>query len=244
MRVDVAAITCQGLVRDHNEDSVGVLGWLAPREMGAPVVLACKNPAAALVVVADGLGGHRAGEVASRFVVTRLMAALPELTDGESMARLFERLHEDLLTLGQGNADLAGTATTATALLVCRERNFLCHVGDSRAYYAEPGLVMPLTVDDVDEDAAGALTQVLGGLPGRGVQPHVRMVEPAQRQRFLLCTDGLHSYVDAEVLRDGAVLSTAHDAAESLHAAAMTVGAPDNVSLCVVDVWREGEDDD
>ncbi|KOV86722.1 PP2C family serine/threonine-protein phosphatase [Nocardia sp. NRRL S-836] len=243
-RVHVAAITCRGLVREHNEDSVGVFGWLAPQEMSAPVVLACKSPDSALVVVADGLGGHRAGEVASRFVVTRLIEALPELVDGESIARVFERAHEDLLKSGRDNADLTGTATTATALLVRRERVFLCHVGDSRAYYAEPGLIVPLTEDDVAEDASGALTQVLGGLPGHGVRPHLRVVEPAERQRFLLCTDGLHSFVDADVLREAAVLDTVHEAAEGLHAAAMAAGAPDNVSLCVVDVWREGEDHD
>ncbi|MGZ3145027.1 PP2C family protein-serine/threonine phosphatase [Lentzea chajnantorensis] len=243
-RVHVAAVTCRGLVREHNEDRVGVLGWLAPVEMSAPVVLACRDPAAALVVVADGLGGHRAGEVASRHVVTRLTAALPEPADGESLARAFVDAHEELLELGRRDPELEGTATTATALLVRPDRSYLCHVGDSRAYYAEPGLVMPLTVDDVDEDAAGALTQVLGGVQGRRVDPHVRVVEPAARQRFLLCTDGLHSYVDEDVLKDAVVLDSAHDAAEALLAAAIAAGAPDNVSLCVVDVWREGENDD
>jgi serine/threonine protein phosphatase PrpC len=241
-RVHVAAITSRGLVRDGNEDRVAVFGWLAPQEMSEPVVLASRTAEPVLVVVADGLGGHQAGEVASEFAVTALSAALPGLADDP--VRVFGRVHQDLLELGGSRPELTGTATTATALLIADDLITTCHVGDSRAYYVEPGLVTQLTTDDVDQVAGGALTQVLGGLPGREVVAHVRQVDTAESLRFLLCTDGLHSYVDAAVVRKNAALGTVFDAAEALHQAAVEAGAPDNVSVCVVDVWLGGEGHD
>lgn len=240
-RVDVAAITNRGLVRGGNEDCLAVFGWTAPEEMSGPVLLACRTADPVFLVVADGLGGHQAGEVASRYAVAALTSALPELTDEESVVRTFSRVHEDLLELGRQDSGLTGTATTATALLVTDDRIMVCHVGDSRAYYVEPGLVMQLTVDHADAAAGGALTQVLGGLPGRPVTPQVRFVEPAESLRFLVCTDGLHSYVDSAVLRECAAQGTALEAATALHDAAVAAGAPDNVTLCVADVWYEGE---
>lgn len=243
-RVDVAAVTGRGLVRERNEDSLGVFGWLAPEEMGEPVLLARRTSSPVLVVVADGLGGHQAGEVASRFAVTSLMAAQQEMIDGESAALVFERVHQGLLKLGREEPRLAGTATTATALFAADDQIFVCHVGDSRAYYVEPGLVTQLTADDVNEDAGGALTQVLGGVSDHPVAPQVRLVEPMESIRFLLCTDGLHSYVDSATVRDRVADGTVMRAASGLHEAAMAAGAPDNVSLCVVDVWFEGEGHD
>lgn len=237
-RVHVAVITNRGLVRGGNEDRVAVFGWLAPQEMSEPVVLASRTSGPVLVVVADGLGGHQAGEVASEFAVTALSAALPELT-GDAMGVL-GRVHRELLERGGSSPELTGMATTATALLITDDLITTCHVGDSRAYYVEPGLVTQLTTDDVDEVAGGALTQVLGGVPGRDFVAQIRAVEPAGSLRFLLCTDGLHSYVDAAVVREKVALGTVFDAAEALHQAAVDAGAPDNVSVAVVDVWLEG----
>ncbi|MFJ8958166.1 PP2C family protein-serine/threonine phosphatase [Lentzea sp. NPDC102401] len=241
-RVDVAAITNRGLVRGGNEDRVAVFGWLAPQEMHEPVVLVRRTAEPLLMVVADGLGGHQAGEVASEFAVTALSTALRELA--EDAAGVFARVHQDLLELGEARTELSGMATTATALLVADDLIMICHVGDSRAYYVEPGLVSQLTADDVDPVAGGALTQVLGGLPGRDVVAQVRTVDQADSLRFLLCTDGLHSYVDPAVIRRRVALGTVFEAATGLHEAAVESGAPDNVSLCVVDVWLEGEGHD
>ncbi|MFD4669279.1 PP2C family protein-serine/threonine phosphatase [Lentzea sp. NPDC058450] len=235
-RVEVAALTSRGLVRAGNEDRVSVFGWSAPREMTEPVLLTRETSEPVLVVVADGLGGHQAGEVASEFAVTALHTALPDVA--ADPARAFGRVHEDLLALGASQPELEGMATTATALLVT-DVITICHVGDSRAYYVEPGFVSQLTTDHVEP--GGALTQVLGGRPGREVVPQVREVESAECSRFLLCSDGLHSYVDAAVVREGAALESSFGAARALLRAAVEAGAPDNVSVCVVTVWLEGE---
>jgi serine/threonine protein phosphatase PrpC len=229
----VTAVTSRGLVRTGNEDRIGALGWLAPLEQPAPVTLSALDTGHLVVAVADGLGGHAAGEVASQMAVSRLMDAAPGLDTAEAVRSALARIHSELLEQGARRPDWAGMATTIAAVIVT-PRSVLCaHVGDSRIYYVEAGLLDQLTEDDA---VRGVLEQCLGGQPGRPFDPHVREMRRDMPARYLLCSDGLHGCVPRDLIRDLAAVDSPLAAAAGLHSAAMRAGAPDNVSLCLVDV--------
>lgn len=235
--VTVTAMTGRGLRRTGNEDRVGVFGWLAPTDMAVPVTLRTKVFEPVVVTVADGLGGHLAGEVASTRAVEAFQADPARLTDGPAIAQRLRNIHADLLAAGTDRADWAGMATTLVAVVVCKDTVLVTGVGDSRIYYVEPGLVEQLTEDDAAEN--GALNQVLGGRPGETIDPQVVTNGVWDGLRLLLCTDGLHSYLDETELRKWLHDPDPATAAAALNDAVHAAGAPDNVSLCIVDIESE-----
>lgn len=224
--------THRGAVRAGNEDRVGVFGWVAPVEQAVPVLLSIRSSGPAVVAVADGLGGHACGERASRLAVRWLLDALPRLDGPAALREELVRIHRELLRDAAADPARAGMGTTLVAALVLGDQVVLAHVGDSRAYHVEPGLVERLT----DDDAAGggAITQCLGGLPGIEVHPHLvtQPVDPAAR--LLLCTDGLHSVVPAPLLRELLAEPDPVECVSRLMDAAAAGGAPDNVSVCLL----------
>ena len=225
-----------GLVRDNNEDAL-----FAGRT---------------LIAVADGVGGSVYGEVASAQAIDAI-AYLEDTTPTAplrafgltAIGRVTERLAGQIAADGSRR----GMATTLTALVAAGESVVVLHVGDSRAYRWRGGEWRRLTRDDslvqglVD---AGALTDaeaarhparsvVLQALNGGPVEPYVEVLELAEGDRYLVCSDGLSDYVDeAEI---GRLVGTEPDVERccaALLAAAIDEGAPDNVSCVVADARR------
>ena len=222
--------------RANNEDSV----YASPR----------------LAVVADGVGGHAAGEVASHCAVEGLIAL--------DKRRLTKPLTDELaewIAWGNGTIglvsecrpDTAGMSTTLTAVALDNDgRYVLANIGDSRTYLLRAGELRQLTRDDsfVQElldagriDAAQArrhpsrslVLRALDGEPGRA--PAIETLRAAAGDRLLLCSDGLSDVVDDGVLH--AVLSERRDrreCADRLVELALAAGGRDNVSAIVADV--------
>jgi protein phosphatase len=232
-RVSAVVLTSRGLARPTNQDSVGVLGWIAPAETG-PTTLSARPDGPAVVAVADGLGGHRAGEVASRLAVEEFLAAVPDLVTADALARTYQRIHARLLEAAARHPERSGMATTLATVVVSDATVIVGNVGDSRVYYVEPGLVEQLTTDDVGPGESGALLQVLGGRPGARMDPQVTTVPLEPGGRFLLCSDGLHGCVAEPRLR--ALLSEGDPVAAvaGLAGAALKAGGPDNLSICLL----------
>ena len=223
-----------GKVRDGNEDSAYAGSRLA--------------------LVADGMGGHAAGEVASSAVV----AALSQLDDDEAGLDLLEVLanavqaaNDHLRAMVDANSSLDGMGTTLTAMLSSGTRLGLAHVGDSRAYLLRDGEFSQITHDQtlvqrmVDEGRItpeqaethpqrSLLTQALDGRAG--VQPDLSVREARRGDRYLLCSDGLSGYVAVEAIAETLAIPDADQAAERLIALALEAGAPDNVTVVVADV--------
>lgn len=236
--VTVTAMSARGLVRPSNEDRIGVFGWLAPPEMSGPVTLRQSVDAPLVVAVADGLGGHRAGEVAS---VQAVEAWRTAPAAGETaIAERFHSVHSGLLTAGTSRPDWEGMATTLVVAVVGTDSVLVAGVGDSRVYHVEPGFVEQLTTDDLSPSGSGELTQVLGGRPGQEISPKIMRSELRNGMRLLLCTDGLHSYLEQATLRDLVSLPDPVSAVRTLRDAVYAAGAPDNVSICLVDITTKG----
>src|ERR1700753_4077311 len=184
----------RGLVRGNNEDSV----YAGPR----------------LLVIADGMGGHAAGEVASKLVVRSLERLDEDRPVADLLAALraaVEEANNDIADAIDANAELDGMGTTLTALRFVGNQVGLVHVGDSRAYLLRAGHLSQITHDDTYVQSlvdAGRLTAeeaayhprksvILRALMGAEVDPDVSIREARPGDRYLLCTDGLSDVVTA-----------------------------------------------
>lgn len=211
-----------------------------------------------LLVVADGMGGHVAGEVASAVAVASV-APLdgqvdPALEDHAASALLGAALSEAedrIRAMIDADSELHGMGTTLTALLLHGQRVHLLHVGDSRAYRLREGRLEQLTHDhtviqelldrgEITEAQAqthpsrAMMTQALMG--SRILDPLRTSVETRLGDRYLLCSDGLSGVISADQIRLGLAAEAPDDAVNTLVALAHDAGAPDNVTVIVADV--------
>ncbi len=223
-----------GHVRPHNEDAA----YAGPR----------------LVVIADGMGGAVAGEVASRTVVDRL-AALEDDDLGTdvvgALAAAVVGSNGDLGHLVADDPRLAGMGTTVTAMLADDDRLALVHVGDSRAYLFREGVLTQVSRDhslvqelvdagEISEDEAlvhpkrNIITRVLDG--SGGLEPDVSVRTGKAGDRYLLCSDGLSDYVSHAAMTEAVASPDPQQAADRLVDLALAAGGVDNVTALVVDL--------
>jgi serine/threonine protein phosphatase PrpC len=232
----------RGLVRQNNQDAV----YAGPR----------------LLALADGMGGHAAGEVASSLVIS----ALAPLDDDDPGDDLLRELHTATV---EGNAaihrhvleapDLEGMGTTLTAILFKGSRLGLVHIGDSRAYQLREGTFTQITKDDtfvqslidegrITEEEAHTHPQrslLLRAITGQDVEPSLTVREARPGDRYLLCSDGLSGVVSDDTLAQ--TLQTyvdARECADRLIDLALRGGGPDNITCIVADVMDVDFGDD
>lgn len=226
-----AARSDVGLIRRGNEDS----GYAAPD----------------LLIVADGMGGHAAGELASATVVATLADEPMAALDGELLAATVRISSSRIGQLVRERPELAGMGTTVTALIWQEDRAAIVHVGDSRAYRLREGILRQLTHDHTYVqtliDAGHLSPEEAENHPRRSllmraidgdavVDVDVLIEHPRAGDRYLLCSDGLTTVVGdddiAFVLGDREPTA----AVTSLVELALTRGAPDNVTVVVAHV--------
>lgn len=230
-----AARSHTGLLRTGNEDSV----YAGPR----------------LLAVADGMGGHAAGEVASAVAI----AAIAPLDQDAPGADLLAALQGSALSANQhlrdmvaADSDLHGMGTTLVAVLFAGNRLGLLHVGDSRAYLLRDGELSQITHDHTfvqalvdegrisEEDASthpqrSVVTRILDGRPDVEFDLSVR--EARLGDRYLLCSDGLTGPVGRlETLQEALGIDDPQECVDRLVQLALKGGGPDNITVVVADV--------
>jgi PPM family protein phosphatase len=251
LRIAGAMLSDVGRVRTLNEDSVAFV---------VPAGDATTDDKDSLLLVADGMGGHAAGEVASALaseVVRRVFFSLkgeaPDL-----LRNAFDAANEAILDYGQQNPESAGLGTTCTALAVRGGQIWLAHVGDSRAYLLRGGALTQLSQDqtlvakmvrdgDMTADEArisihsNIILQALGTKPD--VEPEIwtEGLPIAPGDAVILCTDGLHGLVSDEVIAEIAGRLAPGDACAALIQKALDAGGHDNVSVGVFRLSSTGE---
>ncbi|MBM6545000.1 Stp1/IreP family PP2C-type Ser/Thr phosphatase [Janibacter sp. YIM B02568] len=231
-----AARSDVGLVRSDNQDS----GYAGPH----------------LLVVADGMGGHAGGDIASSTVITELVEIDHDsLAAGEAstqLSRALARANREIARIAEERSELTGMGTTTTALMRARNKLILAHIGDSRAYLLRDEVFTQITTDHsfvqtlidegrITEDEASThpqrsvVTRVLTG--DEDDEPDVGAREARIGDRYLLCSDGLSGFVARDTIEEqlSAGLSPA-ETADNLIALALKAGAPDNVTVIVADV--------
>ncbi|MGH3188308.1 MAG: PP2C family protein-serine/threonine phosphatase [Streptosporangiaceae bacterium] len=225
-----AAASVTGLVRKDNQDSV-----YAGRR---------------LLAVADGMGGHAAGDVASAAVIVSLRTQDREVAPGELLevlARAAAAANAEVARRAAEDASRFGMGTTLTALLWSGDSAAVVHFGDSRGFRLRDGDLRQITEDHIlgrlVSNAgwmAPVLARYLDGRPDRS--PDLALLELRSGDRYLLCSDGLSPVVSDTAIRDVLVAAAGpREAVEGLVALAEEAGAPDNVSVIVADVRDAGD---
>jgi serine/threonine protein phosphatase PrpC len=206
-----------------------------------------------LFVVADGMGGAQAGEVASRLAVEPFRDGLHDTTDAEgALAQYARAANVSIHERSQANAEYAGMGTTLTAVYVGAEEVAIAHVGDSRAYCLRDGELLRLTDDHslvdelirqgkltpeeaVEHPQRSVITRALG--PEPEVEIDTRSYRARDGDVYLLCSDGLTTMVSDELLAE-ILLTQPHlrDAGEALIAAANEAGGRDNITVLLLRV--------
>jgi serine/threonine protein phosphatase PrpC len=241
-----SARSAVGLVRSGNEDSA----------------LASKN----LIAVADGMGGHAAGEVASSLAIKTLVQSAQVFThpdiDEESADDLYlQAIQEADLSLKSAveeNPALSGMGTTLTSLLLRGSSVALLHIGDSRAYRLRGSAFEQLSVDHTviqellnqgaisESDIAthpqrSVLTQVLMG--EGNIEVPLPVIDVKVGDRFLVCSDGLSSVLTEKEIKSLLKGKDRDAAVAALVDATYINGAPDNVTLVIGDIVEENQPD-
>ncbi|WP_182349165.1 PP2C family protein-serine/threonine phosphatase [Tomitella gaofuii] len=228
-----AARSDRGLVRGNNEDSV--------------------YAGARLLALADGMGGHAAGEVASQLII----AALAPLDDDDPGGDILGKLEEATRAGNEAIADhvdeepeLEGMGTTLTAILFAGSRLGLVHIGDSRGYLLRDDQLTQITRDDtfvqslVDQGRITAeqakthpqRSMIMRALTGNDIEPTLTMRESRAGDRYLLCSDGLSDVVSTETIADTMRQGDHRECADRLIELALRSGGPDNITVVVADV--------
>ena len=208
-----------------------------------------------LLVVADGMGGHAAGELASAATIAAIVDAADQSVGAEEV---LGHLSDAVITSGEyiadvvaANNELAGMGTTMTALALRGDRVAIAHVGDSRAYLFQNGELQQLTKDHTfvqslvdanqitQEEAAthprrNLMMRAIDGI--HAVDPDLSIREAHLGDRFLLCSDGLCGVIDAAAIIECLAVEDLTSCVTALVEAALAAGAPDNVTVVVADV--------
>ncbi len=226
-----------GCVREQNEDSLIVR--------------------APLFVVADGMGGHAAGEIASEIAVKTIEELAPDHADAEALGAAVEQANRDIINAALAGQGREGMGTTCTAAILERNRLVLAQVGDSRAYLLHNGELTQLTRDHslmanmieagqiTPEEARfhpnrSVITRALGNDPD--TIPDLYEINVEDGDRLMLCSDGLYSMIEDDEI--AAVMQRVADpqrCATTLVNGAIAAGGLDNVTVIVADAEGLGQ---
>lgn len=233
-RLKVLAFSHPGAVRMHNEDSVAIGTWIATDSMPSPVASVHDLSDPISVIVFDGMGGHNAGEVASRLAAMALSAALKRRLDADALAAEIKVVNQAVFDAAGSSPDHAGMGTTVAGLWFCTERAFWFNVGDSRVYRYRDDFLRQLSIDDIG--ISGGITQALGGAASFiNVEPHVDEEPIVPGWNYLICSDGLTDMVPFDAI-EAALSEPPEIAIRSLFESAMAAGGHDNISLVLIEV--------
>ena len=228
--------------------SVGFASETGPRKRNedfAGAVFGPELPAPrhdVIAAIADGMGGAKGGRVAAEIAVRGFLDGfcdLPETMEVQRAAAIvLDVLNGWIHSQGQRDAGLKGMGSTFTALVLRGRLAHVVHVGDTRAYRLSRDRLTCLTADHVRQDGNGRSHILLRAL---GVETEVRLdytSQPvSQHDRFLLCSDGVHGYLDSEMMAD--IMRervSSQDTARAIVTAALRADSTDNCTALVLDV--------
>ncbi|MDR0501566.1 MAG: Stp1/IreP family PP2C-type Ser/Thr phosphatase [Coriobacteriales bacterium] len=232
--ISCGARTDVGCVREHNEDAALV--------------------AMPLFAVADGMGGHAAGEVASEIAISTLDKQAPRTANREALRCAMQNANQAIINAVLNGIGRPGMGTTMTALVVDGDRALIAQVGDSRAYLLRNNVLRQITADHslvaelvavgeiTPEEAAihpnrSVITRALGS--EEDTQIDIFCIELLCKDRLLLCSDGLSGMVsDARIAE---LLNSQYDAQQTTDALileARSMGGLDNITAIVVDIHQ------
>lgn len=241
IRCRITAFSIRSSGHAQNQDAV-LLGPLAPvADLDSPIQMALElfPGTPLLLVVADGLGGHAAGHLASRLVTTQLARRSASMTDEHSISRCIREVNDVMNQTMSQDRSLSGMGSTVAGLVLGSSTELhWFNVGDSPVFVWDRPYLAQISIDDVPagRPASSAVTQTIGGTSSPTViEPHTGTERINLPARYLVCTDGLTKVIDQAELEDsmgGSAISLAWAMIDEV----AEKGNPDDCSVIIVDL--------
>lgn len=245
--ITFASGTHVGMVREENQDFFGKF------PLDNPDLTIQKGQ---LFVIADGMGGHNAGRTASEMAVNKLAYyyfSVPNENIAECLRRAFREVNRQIHDSSTTQSEFEGMGTTCVALILRENHAWICHVGDSRAYYISKKRIIQITEDHsvvAQMIKRGILTKkeakthpqrsqlyrALGPKPELEID--IEEITVKNNDYFLLCTDGLYNHVSDKEMLNIVTSNVPQVACQELIAVANERGGQDNITLQIVHVER------
>ncbi len=242
--LDYVVKTDTGLIRDNNEDSVKCINFNDDKN-------------GFLAIVADGMGGHKSGEVASKMAIDLIPDIYYE-TDGYNLVKLetaFLKTNNAIYEKSNSENQYSGMGTTCTAVVLKQNKLYFAHVGDSRLYLFRDNELTQLSTDHtlvqkmLDE---GSLTtaeannypqkniiwQAMGTAKSLKVQMNKKPLEIYVNDRLLLCSDGLTDMLNDSEIKQILQMKSLNMVASCLIALAKEKGGYDNISIIIIEIKK------
>ncbi len=252
--LDVGPLSNVGKVREINEDYLGTFESMTKSMNFSPKEA---NRKGRLYAVADGMGGHAAGEVASEQAINTLFGryyADPNPDLPRSLERAFRAANAEIYNQAATNFEQSGMGTTLVAIVIQRDQLLVANVGDSRAYLVRGQQIEQITQDHswVNEQVEAGLltleearhhvyrniiTRSMGNRPDVLVDIFTQTVEPGDT--IVLCSDGLSNEIEDQEITDIVSHDDARAAAQKLIDLANERGGPDNITTLVIKVGEK-----
>jgi serine/threonine protein phosphatase PrpC len=234
--INVRAFSDVGLVRKRNEDAILVAGWLSQTREGSLVAMDFAPTVPFVCAVADGMGGHVGGDLASRVALTFISERSHDWRTDQDIAATLIDTSTQVRTIG-AEADLQGLGTTVAGLCITDDGIVIFNVGDSPVFSITDGELAQISIDDSVFDVNGRptniITQSLGQFPP--VEPHVTVL-PLQAGTYLMCSDGVSGVMSPENLRAAVRQSDLDELSAEIIATTRENGAHDNFSFIIVEI--------
>lgn len=249
LEINISLACDIGCVRSNNEDMILISGEYY-RDMNDEFSLSVKNNGRFVAAIADGMGGHNAGEIASEIALKSFddfIIKLPEGLSDTDFRRMVDneiiRIHQSLNQYGLTNTGCMGLGTTLVAWLTYDNRVYIINSGDSRLYRYRNGMLLQLTTDHSEQNRKGDSTipsnQIYNCLGGGGNNAFTDVLEITTKvfdeDVFLLCSDGLYDILSDEEIESG--LFEGSDAI-SLVRKVKAKDGNDNVSIVLISVKK------
>lgn len=238
------AATDVGAVRDNNEDH---LVFIRPFDQEK------RNTKGCLALVADGMGGHSSGELASHLaidIISRTYFDAPQSVL-DALRKSFEKANKAIFQQAEKDPGLKGMGTTCTAVVLLQDRLYLGHVGDSRAYLLKPEGIHQLSIDHTyvqyllkkgmikpeevfSHPDRNVITQAMGTSAKLNADFSALDVRINASDQLILCSDGLYEYIQKEELVQILRKHSPSEAANTLIQLAKKRGGHDNISVLIV----------
>ncbi len=239
--VTIYGISDVGCIRENNEDAV---------YFDSPEPSNNQHSKDYLMVIADGMGGHNGGEVASKLAVHHIYSARFRVGNdvNESLIKAFMDANRAIYNIAQADPSLKGMGTTCTALLMRKKKAYCAHIGDSRIYLLRNGSIYRMTEDHtvLAENSkktesekklndpvleSSLLTRALGIYQSVRIDTWSHGLPVKPNDCFLLCTDGLTDLVDDEDIKNAIMFYPLNVACQRLIQLARQRGGFDNISI-------------
>ena len=246
LRMRVAAMTHSGKLRPDNEDCIGIADWLRTSPMSSAIAIECLTDEQRVCVVADGMGGHAGGKIASMMIVRDVLDSAPRVDSDESIVAALAHANQRVFDAMDASPALRGMGATVVGVVARASALQLFNIGDSRGYVRSDNHLRLLTIDDTSAFSSAnsrertgqsghGITGSIGGVPSfTPISPHLVSRGIAPGDRYVLCSDGLTDMLDQDAIESCLEVDAAASV-QRLVSAALSAGGEDNISVMIID---------